>query len=146
MLFGCVFETELHIGGPAVLTVAPGVTFSTLSVGAPTAGFGPGFDGVALTFKFVGSGGTADSGALISLYRSFDGTVVDDSTFDQITVAAANINEGTWYQTAIYPTVPGESGAPACGYGLVMNFTKQGGDRSILFDVWRRRWRWKAGL
>lgn len=146
VLVGCVFEktSVLHaVGSP----VGPA---GIVNVGGPSENDGAGFDGILWRFRFETEEGvgTVDTGIIITMYRSFDGVTVDDQHFDQFAIAAANIGEypNTWVQTAMYPAVPGESGLPACGYAVQPHLVTDGGDRTIVFSLIRRRWRWKAGL
>lgn len=150
MLGACVFEKQYGGFGSGVI-LAPGTNFDSniLKVGAPSDEDGAAFDGVLVRFWLYGFGGTADSGVTITVYRSFDGVNVDDAALEQIAIAAANIGEypAQWYQTMTYPTVPRESGRPACGYAMRMNIAHDDvGDRVIIWSMRRRRWRWKVGL
>jgi hypothetical protein len=153
-----VFESQIQFLGGSTLVAAPGIGAGIIELATPVYNparlplrqAGP-FAGVQVTFELKPTGGTVDTGAVITVYRSFDGNdaSVDDAPLQQITIAAADIGESPaiWYQTVMYPAVPGDSALPSCGHGLGFNIAHDGaGDRNVRLNTWYRRWRWKAGL
>lgn len=144
MLAGCVFEKqEITIGSGAIATL-PGTNTAIIKVGGASDEDGQGFHGIALNFYMAVSGGSVVSVAL-NMQRSFDGVVADDQEFQLVNFLGGDVAIGNWYQTVMYPAVPGDSGLPGCGYAMRVNLIKIG-DRTVTATVKARRWRWKVGL
>lgn len=152
MLGARVFEKQyLLIGGGQNETVpdSPGENTSILKVGAPSDEDGAGFDGICVTVAFVVRelGAETDSDIVVTAFRSFDGVTVDDASFDQFTILTAEMTEfSVWVKTVMYPVAPRDSGQLSCGYAMRVNLVRDSGDRTVYYNVYRRRWRWKAGL
>lgn len=147
-LFGPFFEINpvaILTAGAAV--VAPGINTSILKIGEPEKNSSP-FAGVLVQFAISPSGGAADSGCTILVYRSFDGVVIDDQEILTIAIAAADIgSSGTWYQTEMFPAVPADSGEQPLGYAVRFNIANDGvGSRTLAATVTVRRWRYKFGM
>lgn len=148
-LGACVFEKQsvLFASGQLPAEESPE---AIVKVGAPSDEDGAGFNGVLLRFRFaaVEGEGDTDTGAIITMRRSFDGVATDDAYIDQFAIPAVNIGEypNVWYQTVVYPAFPGESGLPPCGYAIQPYLDAEGGNRAVMFQIHYRRWRWKLGL
>lgn len=123
-----------------------GVNTSLFKVGMPSDEDNQPFAGVMVQFAITSSGGAVNSGCDILVYRSFDGTVVDDQESESFSIAAGDIGAAnTWIQTEIFPAVPAESGESTLGYAARINLSRSSGDRLLKATVRIRRWRFLFG-
>jgi hypothetical protein len=124
-----------------------GVNTSVIKVGMPSDEDNQPFAGVLVQFAITSSGGASDSGCDILVYRSFDGTVIDDQEIETIAIAAGDIGAAnTWVQTEIFPALPADSGESTLGYAARFNLSRNGGDRTLKGTVLIRRWRFLFGV
>lgn len=140
-----VFEAQPNTILSAGAVIDAGINTSIFRVGMPEDNGQP-FAGVMVQFAITSSGGAADSGCDILVYRSFDGVVVDDQESESFSIAAGDIGAAnTWIQTEIFPATPAESGESTLGYAARINLSRNGGDRTLTGTVRIRRWRWLFG-
>ena len=140
-----VFESTPNTILDDITVTDGGVNTSIFRVGMPEDNGQP-FAGVVVQFAITSSGGAADSGCDILVYRSFDGVTVDDQESESFSIAAGDIGAAnTWVQTEIFPATPAESGESTLGYAARINLSRSGGDRTLKGTVRIRRWRYLFG-
>ncbi len=146
MLITPVFEKQPITILSAGAVVDGGINTSLVKVGMPSDSDKVPFAGVLVEFAISPTGGSSNSGCDINVYRSFDGTNIDDQEVVLIQIAAGDIGaSGTWYQTEIFPALPADSGEQSVGYAVRFNLSRNGGDRTLTGTVRMRRWRYLSG-
>lgn len=145
-----LFEKDaLLIGSALAPTTAVNTDICKVGLQRGSNESGP-FAGVQLHYTFTQSGGTTDSDLTIDTYLSYDGSTIDDDVFhtfdtDGATSAAAfNI---TRFFLACEPNYGGAAGEANKWYAPIgaafrQAITRKDGDKTIVLNVWARRFWW----